>query len=130
MVSSSHALADVTGSPTSKRAIIDIYDVFGLAPQTLQGADRLARSLNGLVLIPDFFRGSPADPGWFPKDTPEKEEAVQKFMKEKAMNPENVPMVLKVTAEAKKRWPAVESWGAFGLCWGGKVRTYSATGAV
>ena len=26
------------------------------------------------------------------------------------------------TAAAKEKWGGVESWGAFGLCWGGKVR--------
>jgi hypothetical protein len=26
------------------------------------------------------------------------------------------------TATAKEKWSGVESWGAFGLCWGGKVR--------
>jgi hypothetical protein len=25
------------------------------------------------------------------------------------------------TAAAKEKWSGVESWGAFGLCWGGKV---------
>src|SRR6266567_1259098 len=44
--------SDQTGDASSKRAILLVYDVFGLASQTLQGAPRLALSVNALVLIP------------------------------------------------------------------------------
>lgn len=50
---------DITGSQTSTKAIVDVSDIFGLAPQTLQGADLLAAALNALVLVPDFFKGEP-----------------------------------------------------------------------
>jgi hypothetical protein len=49
---------DVTGNITSKKGLVDVYDIFGPAPQTLQGADALATALNSLVVVPDFFRGS------------------------------------------------------------------------
>jgi len=50
--------ADVTGNLESKKAIVDVYDIFGPAPQTLQGADALATALDLIVVVPDFFRGS------------------------------------------------------------------------
>jgi hypothetical protein len=46
---------DITGSQTSTKAIVDVHDIFGLAPQTLQGADLLATTLNAVVLVPDFL---------------------------------------------------------------------------
>jgi hypothetical protein len=50
----------VTGNLQAKKALVDVYDIFGPAPQTLQGADALAKALDILVVVPDFFRGSPA----------------------------------------------------------------------
>jgi dienelactone hydrolase len=34
---------------------------------------------------------------------------------------EYVKTLLNVVQEAKGKWPRVQSWGAMGLCWGGKV---------
>jgi hypothetical protein len=51
---------DVTGNTSSKKVIVDVYDVFGPASQTLQGADALAKALDILVVVPDFFKGEPA----------------------------------------------------------------------
>ena len=51
---------DITGNTLSKKAIVDVYDVFGPASQTLQGADALAEALGILVVVPDFFKGEPA----------------------------------------------------------------------
>ena len=45
----------VTGKQDAKRGIIDVYDIFGICPQTLQGADRLAESVQAVVFVPDFF---------------------------------------------------------------------------
>jgi hypothetical protein len=59
--------ADVTGPSTASSAILFIYDIFGYFPQTLQGADILATSDKDhqyLVVIPDFFDGTPADIAW------------------------------------------------------------------
>jgi hypothetical protein len=50
----------VTGNTASKKALIDVYDIFGPASQTLQGADALAKALDILVVVPDFFTGSSA----------------------------------------------------------------------
>jgi hypothetical protein len=45
----------VTGNVDCRTGLVDIYDVFGLASQTIQGADLLAARLNAVVLVPDFF---------------------------------------------------------------------------
>jgi hypothetical protein len=56
---------DVTGSPTSKKAILLVYDIFGFFPQTIQGADLLAEMGDGWqVFMPDFFEAEPADIAW------------------------------------------------------------------
>lgn len=55
-----------TGSEHPTHAILYIYDIFGLYPQTLRGADILAKSVahktgNATkVFMPDWFAG-PAD---------------------------------------------------------------------
>lgn len=112
---------DSVGPTTANRAIIDVYDIFGMASQTIQGADRLASSLKALVLIPDFFKGSPLAAENFPPDTEEKKETIQKFFVEKANFTENKEVLLNVVKEAKENFPSVGSWGAYGLCWGGKL---------
>ncbi|KAM0813305.1 putative Dienelactone hydrolase family protein [Seiridium cardinale] len=89
----------VTGDSYSTRAVIFIYDIFGPAPQSLQGADRLASSLNGLKA------------------------AFAKFRAEQAGIPPNVERLLEVRRLAGEKWPSVgeDGWGVFGLCWGGKI---------
>lgn len=110
-----------TGDASSKRAVFFVYDAFGLASQTLQGADRLASSVNALVLIPDFFEGEPIGLDVFPIDSEEKKVRAQKFMAEKADSAKGASTALNVRKEAGEKFSGVESWGAFGLCWGGKV---------
>ncbi|KAI5861511.1 alpha/beta-hydrolase [Durotheca rogersii] len=134
----------VIGPPSATRAIIDLYDVFGLSPQTLQGADRLSAALDALVIVPDFFAGVYAQHEWLPPDTDEKKEAFARFRAEQAALPKNVEKLLAVRRAAAERWPSTtDRWGAFGLCWGGKVavlvsgkanegpsRLFKATGAA
>jgi dienelactone hydrolase len=114
---------DITGSPSSTRGIIHIYDAFGLFPQTLQGSDRLAASLNAIVLVPDFLEGSYAQEEWYsgaPKDEATKA-AEASFMTKMANFQGSVEALVGVTREAREKFPLVEGWGVFGLCWGGKV---------
>ena len=117
-------IADVTGSQSAKKGLIDVYDVFGLASQTLQGADMLATALSAVVIVPDFFKGQPAKHEWVPPDTEEKKDLFTKFMTERAAFPGNVDTLLQTVKEAKEKYPSVTAWGSFGLCWGGKVRRY------
>ncbi|KAI2603736.1 alpha/beta-hydrolase [Hypoxylon sp. NC1633] len=112
----------VVGPPSPSRAIIDIYDVFGPAPQTLQGADRLAAALSALVLVPDFLQGEYVQPEWMPPDTEAKKAALAQFRAGPGAVPPAVAKLLEVRREAGQRWPgAADRWGVFGLCWGGKV---------
>ncbi|KAH8664362.1 dienelactone hydrolase family protein [Xylariales sp. PMI_506] len=119
----------IVGSSNPKKAIIFIYDIFGVAPQSQQGADRLAASIpDTVVLMPDFFRGSGMNPAWQPPDTDEKKEAIAKFRAECAGIDPNVAKLLEVRQAAEGRWPTVgaEAWGVFGLCWGGKIGVLAA----
>ena len=77
--------------------------------------------MNALILIPDFFEGEPIGLDTFPVDSEEKEARAQKFMAEKADFTKGASTALNVRKEAGEKFSGVESWGAFGLCWGGKV---------
>ena len=93
-----------------------------MVSQTLQGADAVAAALDAVVLVPDFFQGESAQWSWIPPDTPEKEKALRDFITTGPASFErNTPVVLKVVEEAKGKFGSVSSWGAYGLCWGGKV---------
>ncbi|KAH8590297.1 hypothetical protein B0O99DRAFT_599161 [Bisporella sp. PMI_857] len=88
----------VTGSRSSKKAILVIYDIFGFFPQTLQGADILASSPEGYqIFMPDFFEGAPASIDWYPPVTDDQR-----------------PHYIEGVYGAKV-------WGVVGYCWGGKV---------
>ncbi|KUI59570.1 hypothetical protein VP1G_06809 [Cytospora mali] len=117
----------VTGPADATRAVIDIYDVFGFASQTLQGADRLAEHMGDtLVFIPDFLDGNYASHEWIPPDTPEKQKFFQDFVSGPANIPKAVEMVLRVRREVGEKYPGVEEHVAVGgLCWGGKVAVLS-----
>ncbi|KAJ5301262.1 hypothetical protein N7508_006125 [Penicillium antarcticum] len=118
----------VTGNMDGKMGLVDLYDVFGLAIQTLQGADLLAVRLNAVVLVPDFFEGDPLKPEYVPADTEEKKKIIAEFLDNKASFSRNAALLLEAVEEYKSRFPSVGKWGAFGLCWGGKV-TVIASGA-
>lgn len=54
----------VTGSSSAKAtsAILVVYDIFGYFPQTIQGADILAKGDSEhehIVFMPDWFKGQP-----------------------------------------------------------------------
>ena len=117
--------ADATGPSSATTAILIIYDIFGFSPQGLQGADILAHSDSShqyQVFIPDFFIGKPAEHAWYPPDTKEKGEKLGAFFKGPAAPPktaEKIPSVVKEITE--KTGGTINTWGALGMCWGGKV---------
>jgi dienelactone hydrolase len=112
---------DITGPQDAQAAIIFIYDIFGPAPQILQGADRLAAHTDLLVVMPDFFEGQSPNSGWFPVDTDEKKARFAKFREDVAQPEANRDKLLVVRKALGERWPKVdEHVGVFGLCWGGK----------
>ncbi|GFP57069.1 hypothetical protein ACSS6W_004368 [Trichoderma asperelloides] len=119
----------IVGSEDATKGIVDIYDIFGIWPQTIQGADRLSAQSGALVLVPDLFDGSGLDINVIPNDTEEKTKKVHEFLATKA-NPEaNVAKILALRKELTEKYPAIEGhWGLFGLCWGGKL-TVLACGA-
>jgi hypothetical protein len=55
-----------TGPAAASKALICIYDIFGMAPNTLQGADVLAKLTGFRIVVPDFFRGRVWDHTNFP----------------------------------------------------------------
>ena len=113
-------MIDIVGPEDATKAVIDIYDVFGLAPQTLQGADRLSEHIGALVLVPDFLLGIYAQAAWFPVDTPEKQKAMSDFRTGPAGIEANVERLLKFRKALSEKYPAVDDHTAVGgLCWGG-----------
>ncbi|KAK0515424.1 hypothetical protein JMJ35_001458 [Cladonia borealis] len=111
----------VSGSTSSTRGIVAVYDIFGFCPQTFQGADRLAESVKGLLLMPDFFEGEPLPLSLYPPDTDEKKKTAMEFMAGKANIEKNVDKLVEAVKEAKGKYETVKSWGTYGLCWGGKI---------
>lgn len=117
----------MTGPADATRAVIDIYDIFGFASQTLQGADRLAEHMGGggggngtLVLVPDLLEGHYAEHGWVPPDTPAKQEAFGRLLEGPASVQRAVGRLLEVRRLVGERYPGVDGHVAVGgLCWGG-----------
>ncbi|KAF5375018.1 hypothetical protein D9758_000097 [Tetrapyrgos nigripes] len=116
----------VTGNnPTN--AIVCVYDIFGFYPQTQQGADILAQTLDTTVYMPDFFEPNDAFPlSRFPPKTDEDKQALQDFFGGAANPPETVK---KLTAFGEfLKGNGAKKVVVYGFCWGGKV-TISAGGA-
>ena len=110
------------GPETATKGIIDVYDIFGMWPQTIQGADRLAAHTGFLVLIPDLFDGPGLDYDAVPPDTEEKGKKIQAFLGGPANLQTNLEKLLVFRKALADKYPAAEGhWGLFGLCWGGKL---------
>ncbi|PVH89428.1 hypothetical protein DL98DRAFT_580127 [Cadophora sp. DSE1049] len=110
----------IIGPSDTKSAIIDIYDIFGFAPQIIQGADALSAALGVLVFVPDFLEGDYAKGEWFANPTLENEKLKgELFGRAMAFEPKT-KLVTKFVEHVKNKW-SVEKWSALGLCWGGKV---------
>ncbi|KAF7310599.1 Dienelactone hydrolase family protein [Mycena chlorophos] len=111
----------VTGDESKvSKPLVAIYDIFGFFPQTEQGADILASSLNTVVYMPDFFEPNAPFPSEnFPPTTDEGKKALQDFFGGTA-NPGAA--VEKLTAFGKHlKDNGATKIGVFGFCWGGKV---------
>ncbi|KAK4498012.1 hypothetical protein PRZ48_010668 [Zasmidium cellare] len=125
-----HTIANIktyiTGPSTATKAIFHIYDIFGYRTPTLQGADILA-SAGYLVIMPDFFEGSPAEPEWMGGS----EEGKAKFgaflggLKDAGPFLEKIETILPAL---KKEYSGVEKWASIGFCWGGKIVAVTSAG--
>lgn len=109
---------DVTGNELFSRGMIDVHSVFGFQAQTLRGADRLASSLNALVIMPDLCKGAFADPAWFPPDMEEEKEAAAKMRAKMGDTADTLPVLLRTVVEAKHKWPTVQGLGSFWILLG------------
>lgn len=99
----------MTGPANATRAVIDIYDVFGPASQTIQGADRLSQHIGDcLVFVPDLLEGVYVKPEWFPPDTPEKQKLFGEFRAGAASAGPAVERLLRVRKEIGEKYPGVE----------------------
>jgi dienelactone hydrolase len=112
----------VTGPADATKAIVVIYDIFGYFPQTLQGADILANAGKEKyrVLIPDWFKGSPADISWYPPTNDEQKKNLGAFFQE-FPPPKVAGQAIPYVKAVSEKLPNVKSWAVLGYCWGGKV---------
>jgi dienelactone hydrolase len=115
---------DVTGPETATRALLLIYDIFGYQDQILQGADILAHSdkeRQYQVYMPDFFDGDYISMSDYPPQTQEQKSKIGAWFGDKA-NPEKaqkrIPQCLQAAEESNSN---INTWGALGYCWGGKM---------
>jgi hypothetical protein len=60
-----------------------------------------------------------------PADTDEKKQIIAEFVAHKADIVRNVGVVTQAVQVYRTRFSSVRKWGAFGLCWGGKVSVLS-----
>jgi hypothetical protein len=60
------------------------------------------------VIVPDFFKGKPAQNVWYTSQSEENEKAKAEFQKGSRDWEKHVGTLLSVVEEAKKKWPSVE----------------------
>ncbi|RPA80776.1 hypothetical protein BJ508DRAFT_415244 [Ascobolus immersus RN42] len=110
------------GNYKSKLAILSIYDIFGLTPPTLLGADYLSQlPPHPLILMPDLFKGEPMLLSNYPPNTPEKQALITKFFEGPANPANTVEAVKAYLRAAQERYPEITDWIIAGFCWGGKI---------
>lgn len=120
---------DITGPADATQAIIFIYDVFGFASQTLQGADRLVQHLGSsgdakktLVFMPDLLKGEYVQPEWFTRSEDERMQLFAAFRAGPGNASKAAELLLAVRKDIADKFPAVDEHVAVGgLCWGGKI---------
>ncbi|KAM0174096.1 hypothetical protein ACHAPC_010137 [Botrytis cinerea] len=114
----------VLGASNPTNALMVIYDIFGTAPQTLQGADLLAAALeplNTVVIVPDLFNGKKAQAEWFKDPSEEAKAAKAAFVESAYAIDKWEKLVGEVVADCGEKWDGIKAWACLGLCWGGKI---------
>lgn len=113
----------MTGPAEATKGIVSVFDIFGFVNQTLQGADILAtgnEKQTHKVFMPDWFKGNPVPPEWYPPDTEEKQKKLGEWFGNN--DPNGVAAALQEYVEAAQAAnPLITSWAILGYCWGGKV---------
>ncbi|GAK63557.1 dienelactone hydrolase family protein [Moesziomyces antarcticus] len=108
----------VAGPKDASKAIVVVYDIFGLWPTTKQGVDVLAEATKARVVLPDFFRGKPFPQEYYPPNTDEKKQALQDFFGAAGDFQARKPDLDAVVADLQK--DGASKLGLMGFCWGGK----------
>lgn len=107
----------IVGPEKTKRALVCVFDIFGYWPQTQQGADILAKTLNAKVFMPDFFEPHKAFPQEdFPPNTPEKKTKLQEFFQTVAKLDVAVTKTKKLGLLLKAE--GFDQIGVYAFCWG------------
>ncbi|TRX92181.1 hypothetical protein FHL15_007048 [Xylaria flabelliformis] len=114
---------NVTGSTDALKGLVSVFDIFGYADQTIQGADILAigdSQQKYQVFMPDWFDGHSCPVEWYPPDTEEKQKNLGEWFAKNS--PVDVATTLVDYFKAlQAASPSIQSWGIIGYCWGGKV---------
>ncbi|RSH94412.1 hypothetical protein EHS25_004215 [Saitozyma podzolica] len=105
----------VVGPEDADKAVVFVYDIFGLTPQAKQGADLIA-SQGFYVVMPDFMKGEVAAPDMF-SGTPEGNAKKEKFF---AGFPGGISSQSKPVADVAAALSKYKL-GGIGFCWGYKV---------
>ncbi|KAL3708549.1 hypothetical protein TMatcc_006533 [Talaromyces marneffei ATCC 18224] len=111
----------MTGRDDATIGIIDVYDVIGISNHTKQGADLVAKTLDGVVVVPDLLKGIYAKMEWHPLDSEEKRNLFFGFLRGYAAPQMYIDNFVGLVKEIQTRFPSVTRWGSYGLCWGAKI---------
>ncbi|KAI9306271.1 Alpha/Beta hydrolase protein [Cunninghamella echinulata] len=103
----------VVGPDNAKHAIVIVYDIFGLKPNTQQFADLVA-TRGYKVFVPDFLRGDYCDP----KILGDKVKLIE-WVTRVGSKEVIFPMVNQVVGSLRER--GFKTGGFIGFCWGAKI---------
>ncbi|KAI8088968.1 uncharacterized protein BX664DRAFT_331866 [Halteromyces radiatus] len=108
------------GPADAKKAIVVMYDIFGLHPNTKQFADLLAKYCKYKVVMPHFFKGHDCTMEIL-QDRPRLMEWIGKYGSIEVITPQLNSVVEWL------RSSGIHIGGIVGLCWGAKIAAqYSA----
>ncbi|EPS36433.1 hypothetical protein H072_10024 [Dactylellina haptotyla CBS 200.50] len=113
----------VTGPADPKFAIVFVYDAYGYSDQVFIAADLLSKLTGALCIMPDVLAEGAIPAGTNLSAIPEEDKKmyVGRF-RGKVNGFKEIPdQVLTGIKAWKAKWPSVEKWAAFGLCFGAKV---------
>jgi len=109
----------VVGPTDTGKAILVVYDIFGFFPQTLQGADILAETVQARVVVADYLQGKAWPLDKFPPANDAEKAELQSLFGTTANPARTLPFVNAVGKELQK--DGATKIGVLGYCWGGKL---------